>query len=71
MESKDMSGVLFPVENKQSDKHPNLTGNVVINNEKFYLSAWTNTSKNGKKYISLKANAEQKKQEPQNDDIPF
>ena len=31
MESKDMSGVLFPVENKQSDKHPNLTGNIVIN----------------------------------------
>ena len=71
MESKDMSGVLFPVENKQSDKHPNLTGNIVINGEKFYLSAWTNTAKSGKKYISLKANAEQKKQEPQNDDIPF
>ena len=71
MEDKDMTGVLFPVENKKTDKHPNLTGNVVINNEKFYLSAWTSTSKNGKKYISLKANAEQKKQEPQNDDIPF
>ena len=74
MESKDMSGVLFPVENKQSDKHPNLTGNVIIKGEKFYLSAWTNTSKNGKKYISLKANAEQKKQgntPTQNDDIPF
>ena len=71
MEDKDMTGVLFPGENKKTDKHPNLTGNVVINNEKFYLSAWTNTSKNGKKYISLKANAEQKKQEPQNDDIPF
>ena len=74
MENKDMTGVLFPVENKQSDKHPNLTGNVLIKGEKFYLSAWTNTSKNGKKYISLKANAEQKKQDntpTQNDDIPF
>ena len=72
MEDKDMTGVLFPVENKKTDKHPNLTGNVVINNEKFYLSAWTNTSKNGKKYISLKANAEQKKESTsQSDDIPF
>ena len=71
MENKDMTGVLFPVENKQSDKHPNLSGNIVIKGEKYYLSAWTNTSKNGKKYISLKANAEQKKQQPQNDDIPF
>tara|TARA_R100000808_G_scaffold843_1_gene4044 strand:- start:1166 stop:1381 length:216 start_codon:yes stop_codon:yes gene_type:complete len=71
MENKDMTGVLFPVENKQSDKHPNLTGNIVIKGEKYYISAWTNTSKNGKKYISLKANEEQKKQQPQNDDIPF
>ena len=71
MESKDMTGVLFPVENKQSDKHPNLTGNIVIKGEKYYISAWSNTSKNGKKYISLKANEEQRKQQPQNDDIPF
>ncbi len=71
MESKDMTGVLFPVENKQSEKHPNLTGNIVMKGEKYYISAWTNTSKNGKKYISLKANEEQKKQQPQNDDIPF
>jgi hypothetical protein len=30
MENKDMTGVLFPVENKKTDKHPNLTGNVII-----------------------------------------
>jgi len=72
MEDKDMSGVLFPVENKKTDKHPNLTGNIVIKGEKFYLSAWSNTSKNGKRYISLKANADQKKESTsQNDDIPF
>ena len=70
MENKDMTGVLFPVEEKKSDKHPNLTGNVIIKGEKYYISAWTNTAKNGKKYISLKANAEQK-QQPKNDDIPF
>ena len=70
MENKDMTGVLFPVEEKKSDKHPNLTGNVIIKGEKYYVSAWTNTSKNGKKYISLKVNAEQK-QQPKNDDIPF
>ena len=71
MEDKDMSGVLFPQE-KKTDKHPNLSGNIVIKGEKFYLSAWTNTAKSGKKYISLKANAEQKKESTsQNDDMPF
>ena len=56
MENKDMSGVLFPVENKQSDKHPSLTGSLLIKGEKYYISAWSNVAKSGKKYISLKIN---------------
>ena len=71
MENKDMTGVLFPVENKQSDKHPNLTGNVLIKGEKYYISAWTNTAKSGKKYISLKLNEEQKQPKTDNSDLPF
>jgi len=73
MENKDMTGVLFVVEEPASDKHPNLTGNVLIKGEKYYISAWSNTAKSGKKYISLKLNEEQKKQEPKtdNNDLPF
>ena len=72
MENKDMTGVLFVVEEPASDKHPNLTGNVLIKGEKYYISAWSNTAKSGKKYISLKLNEEQKKQEPKtDDDLPF
>lgn len=54
-EQKDMSGVLFRVKEKQSDKHPDFDGNIVIHGEKFYLSAWLNESKNGVKYLALKA----------------
>ena len=73
MENKDMTGVLFVVEDVASDKHPNLTGNVLIKGEKYYISAWSNTAKSGKKYISLKLNEEQKKQQPKtdNNDLPF
>ena len=72
MESKDMTGVLFIVEEPASPKHPNLTGNVLIKGEKYYISAWSNTAKSGKKYISLKLNEDQKKQEPKTDsDLPF
>ena len=73
MENKAMTGVLFMVEDVASDKHPNLTGNVLIKGEKYYISAWSNTAKSGKKYISLKLNEEQKKQEPKTDnsDLPF
>ena len=72
MENKDMTGVLFMVDERKSDKHPNLTGNLLIKGEKYYISAWSNTAKSGKKYISLKLNEEQKKQEPKTDsDLPF
>ena len=73
MENKDMTGVLFVVEDVASDKHPNLTGHLLVKGEKYYISAWTNTAKSGKKYISLKLNEEQKKQQPKtdNNDLPF
>ena len=65
-----MSGVLFKNNKKETDKHPDLTGNIVIGGEKYYLSAWSNTSKAGNKYIKLSATAEQK-QKKQDDDLPF
>jgi len=72
MENKDMTGVLFVVEDVASDKHPNLTGHLLVKGDKYYISAWSNTAKSGKKYISLKLNEEQKKQEPKTDnDLPF
>ena len=71
MENKDMTGVLFMVEDRASDKHPNLTGNVLIKGEKYYISAWSNTAKSGKKYISLKLNEEQKQPKTDNSDLPF
>ena len=71
MENKDMTGVLFMVEDRASDKHPNLTGNVLIKGEKYYISAWTNTAKSGKKYISLKLNEDKKQPKTDNSDLPF
>ena len=70
MENKDMTGVLFVVEDVASDKHPNLTGHLLVKGEKYYISALSNTAKSGKKYISLKLNEEQKKPKTDND-LPF
>ena len=70
-ETKDNTGALFNNDAyKKTDKHPDLTGNIVIGGEKYYLSAWSNTSKAGNKYIKLSATAEQK-QKKQDDDLPF
>jgi len=50
--NNDMKGVLFNAE-KKSEKHPDYTGNVVINGVEYRLAAWKRTSKKGQNYISL------------------
>ena len=47
---KDNTGVLFKNNKKTSDKHPDLTGNIIVNGKKLRLSAWTKEGKAGKFY---------------------
>ena len=55
MERKNNTGALFSnAENKKTDKHPAYTGKVMVENKEMNISAWLNTSKAGKKYLSLK-----------------
>ena len=77
MERKDNTGVLFKVEEKQSDKHPDMTGNCLVDGKKMDIAVWHNTSKDGKtKYCSLKFSEPYAKQTTDNttassDEIPF
>ena len=77
MERKDNTGVLFKVADKQSDKHPDMTGNCMVDGKKMDIAVWNNTSKDGtKQYCSLKFSEPYVKQETNNtnassDEIPF
>ena len=81
-EKKDMEGSLFKNKKKeQGDKRPNATGEFMIDGKVLRLSAWTNVSKSGEPYQSLKgewadeAKAYQKPAQPLreqlNDSIPW
>ena len=51
---KENKGVLFKVQEKKSDKHPDFTGKCNVNGKEMSIGAWLNTSKDGqKKYLSL------------------
>jgi hypothetical protein len=52
-ELKDGQGSLFKNNRKTSDSHPNLTGEIKINGEVYWISGWTKPTKNGDKWISL------------------
>ena len=72
------SGVLFRNEKKQTEKHPDFTGSINSEGREFFLSAWVNETKDGKKYfkLSLTPKDEQKHSAPKQDrfddqSIPF
>ena len=43
MKKNDNSGALFPVKERASDKHPNLSGNVNVGGKDWFVVGWTNT----------------------------
>jgi uncharacterized protein (DUF736 family) len=61
---RDNTGVLFRVNDKKSDKHPDFTGKATIEGKELSIGCWINTSKDGtKKYMSLKFSDYKPKQE--------
>lgn len=74
---KDDSGSLFKNDKKESENHPDYKGNALIDGIEYWVSSWVNTSKDGKKYMSLKFNAKDESKvskqikEEMSDDIPF
>lgn len=72
------SGVLFRNEKKQTEKHPDFTGSINSEGREFFLSAWVNEAKDGRKYFKLSLSpkddksAQPAQQQPiPDDDIPF
>lgn len=58
------SFVLFPVKDKKSDKHPNLSGTLTDENGvEYYIDGWTNTTHDGRKYINGKIKRKEPKPE--------
>ena len=65
-------GALFTAKERKTEKHPNMTGKVNINGKDYSLSAWSNLSKKGEKYLSLKvSDFKPNGQQKQDDDLPF
>ena len=48
MEKKDNSGVLFKNDKKDTEKHPDYKGNIMVDGQEYWLSAWIKEGKMGK-----------------------
>ena len=78
----NLTGALFKVDQKKSDRHPDYNGSCEINGTEFWVSGWIKQSKAGKPFMSLSFTA--KEQQAQSvpstpapapkiemDDVPF
>ena len=48
MEKRDNSGVLFKNDKKETEKHPDYKGNIMVDGNEYWLSAWIKEGKTGK-----------------------
>lgn len=77
-------GVLFQNTKKETEKHPDYTGELNVEGKEYWISGWKKVSKNGNPFVSLSikpkepaGNQQKAAQSPQrvdesfDDEIPF
>jgi hypothetical protein len=68
---RDNSGVLFDnAQNKKTPNHPDLRGQCTISGQRYWVSAWSKTSKNGNDFLSLAFNPIEDRREGEDDEPP-
>lgn len=52
-ELRDMGGTMFKNKRKEKENQPDMTGDVKINGEVYWVSAWKKSDKNGDTFYSF------------------
>lgn len=63
-EQKNNSGSVFKNQKKQNDKHPDFTGQALIDGKAYWVSAWGKTDKNDNAWFSFSFQDKEDKSKP-------
>jgi len=63
-EPRDNSGSVFVNDKKESDKHPDRSGQAMIGGVEYWVSGWLKKTKDGKPYLSLAFKPKGEKPQP-------
>jgi uncharacterized protein (DUF736 family) len=77
-EQKDLEGALFRNEDKSKPSDPDYKGTCKVDDQEYWMNAWINEARSGKKYMKVKFNLKGFSSPVRNtdtgeidDDIPF
>ena len=62
-EKREGSGALFKNDRKEKDTHPDYKGDILINGQEYWLSAWIKDGVRGK-FMSISCQPKEQRQEP-------
>ena len=63
MEKRDNTGVLFKNDRKESEKHPDYKGSLIVGGQDYWLSAWIKEGKGGK-FMGLALSPKEPQEKP-------
>jgi len=63
MEKRDNTGVLFKNDRKDSEKHPDYKGSLIVGGQDYWLSAWIKEGKGGK-FMGLALSPKEPQEKP-------
>jgi hypothetical protein len=78
-ETRNNSGVLFRSDKKESEKHPDYRGSIVVDGKDYWISGWIKDGKSGK-FMGLAVSPKDAQQAPKkasnsvadmDDSVPF
>lgn len=68
---KELTGALFHNDQPNRDTSPDYLGSVTVDGRKYWVSAWANESRNGRRYLGMRLRPVEEDAPESDEEVPF